>query len=75
MGKYIDPIEVFFWVLYLIAGLVGIGVEYLIEGHLTKDTGIWFLVYMASMTIGQVLAKFHEKQNAILTCPQFPHVG
>lgn len=65
MAKYFDPIEVFFWVLFLICGLVGVGVEYFAKGHLTKDTGQWFLVYMGSVTASQVLAKFHEKQNAI----------
>jgi hypothetical protein len=66
MAVRFDPIEVFFWAVYLVVGLIGLGIEYLREGYLSKGALISFAVYIGSMTVGQMLAGFHERQNKIL---------
>jgi len=65
MSDRIEPVEVLFLVIYLVIGLVAIGVEYLSEGHLSKDSGIIFVVWMVSVLVGSLLMKVQEKQDSV----------
>jgi hypothetical protein len=65
MAKHFEPVEIFFSAIYLLVGMVGLGIEYLHEGRLSKDVIILFAVYMASIIAGQALARFDDKQDKI----------